>query len=174
MHSIHSAGKLFVRNWNDLRYFLKHNLRIWGLEVSTDCFERDRDLENTRPRLRLRFPGPRPRQAQDQQKLVLRQDQVSRPPSLVPPHLPSGSEESVMITSNCFLCFFMKANPSPICCSNLSLSKPLDIYGKYFLLTSITFWKDKNVRWKQCVKAGHTPNGRSTRKDWLLLLCVMI
>ncbi len=52
-------------------YFLNQN--FWGLGVSADCFERDRDLNSTRSR--PRFPDSRP-------TLVSRQDQASRLPSL--------------------------------------------------------------------------------------------
>lgn len=54
-------------------------------------------------------------------------------------NLPIGSEESVIMTSNSPWCFFMYSNPSPICSDNFELSKPMAIFGRYFLETSITF-----------------------------------
>lgn len=60
--------------------------------------------------------------------------------------LPIGSEESVIMTSNSPWCFFMYSNPSPICSDNFELSKPMAIFGRYFLDTSITFCKNYNIQ----------------------------
>ena len=51
---------------------------------------------------------------------------------------PTGSEESVMMTSNSDLCFAIKSKPSPMWRVSFGLENPDDMYGRYFFDTSTT------------------------------------
>ena len=69
--------------------------------------------------------------------------------------LPIGSDESVIMTSNSLICRSIKAKPSPICCVSLGLEYPLDMYGRYFLLTSITIYNNTQPECRKCfIKGG--------------------
>lgn len=73
--------------------------------------------------------------------------------------LPTGSEESVMITSKASWFFFMNSKPSPTWRVSLGLKKPLAIPGRYFLDTLMTSF--------ECAKHHNQSSFETLRKQLL-------
>lgn len=61
-------------------------------------------------------------------------------------HLPTGSDESVMMTSKAFWFCFINSKPSPTWRVSFGLKKPLAMPGRNFFETSMTSYaRDTNV-----------------------------
>lgn len=60
-------------------------------------------------------------------------------------HSPTGSEESVIMTSKASWFCFMNSKPSPTCKVSLGLKNPLAIPGRYFFDTLMTSYTADNI-----------------------------